>query len=186
MTTTTQPGARLAGLVAELGAELNDPATLAVPGDVPHYTMADLPPRIGQVLGTSPWLEMTQARIDVFAHATIDPQWIHVDPERAARGPFGATIAHGFLTLSLMAWYGERAFVLDGLAHSLNYGMDRVRFPAPVPVGSRLRGVFKLLSCEPIENGRGFQVKVEATIEIEGSAKPACVAEMITRRYPHR
>ncbi len=162
----------------------NDRATLAIPENLPHYTMADLPPLVGRVLGTSPWLTIDQARIDAFAHATIDPQWIHVDPTRAASGPFGTTIAHGFLTLSLMAWYGERAFVLDGLAHSLNYGMDRVRFPTPVPVGGRLRGEFKLLSCEPIEQGRGFQVKVEATIELEGSAKPACVAEMITRRYP--
>jgi acyl dehydratase len=189
-------------------AALNDAATVAVPADLPHYTLQELSQRVGQVLGTSPWLTVDQARIDAFAHATVDPQWIHVDPVRAADGPFGRTIAHGFLTLSLMAWYGERAFIIDGLAHSLNYGMNRVRFPAPVPVGSRLRGVFRLLRCEPIEGlppGRpkagqpprgaanevsvgardgGMQLEIEATIELEGSAKPACVAQMLTRRYP--
>ena len=176
MSTTTRAGT--------LAAALNDASALAHPADMPRYTLADMPSRIGQVLGTSPWITIDQARIDTFAHTTIDPQWIHVDPVRAAQGPFKTTIAHGFLTLSMMAWFGERAFAFDGLAHSLNYGMDRVRFPAPVPVGSRLRGVFRLVACEPIENGQGWQVKVEATIELEGSAKPACVAELLTRRYP--
>jgi acyl dehydratase len=165
-------------------AALNDASTVAVPADLPHYTLQELSQRVGQVLGTSPWIAIDQQRIDAFAHATVDPQWIHVDPVRAADGPFGKTIAHGFLTLSLMAWYGERSFIIDGLAHSLNYGMNRVRFPAPVPVGSRLRGVFKLLRCESIEQGRGMQLEIEATIELEGSSKPACVAEMLTRRYP--
>ncbi len=136
------------------------------------------------MLGTSPWIIIDQARIDAFAHTTIDPQWIHVDPERAAAGPFKATVAHGFLTLSMLAWFGERAFLIDGLGMSLNYGLDRVRFPSPVPVGSWLRGVFRLLACEPIDEGKGWQLKVEATIERDGSTKPVCVAETLTRRYP--
>ncbi len=105
-------------------ASLNDAATLAVPASTPHYTLADLAKRVGHVLGTSPWITIDQARIDAFAHATCDMQWIHVDPARAAGSPFESTIAHGFLTLSLMSWFGERTFVIDGLAHSLNYGLE--------------------------------------------------------------
>lgn len=149
---------------------------------LPSIPLADLPGRLGEVLGTSPWLTIDQARIDAFARATEDLQWIHTDPARAAAGPFGATIAHGFLTLSLLSWMGEHAFEIPNLRMSLNYGLNRVRFPAPLPVGSRVRGVFRLLACEPIDGG--WQVTVEATVEREGSAKPVCVAESVSRRYP--
>lgn len=149
---------------------------------LPSIPLAELPGRLGEVLGTSPWLTIDQARIDAFARATEDLQWIHTDPARAAAGPFGATIAHGFLTLSLLSWMGEHAFEIPHLRMSLNYGLNRVRFPAPLPVGSRVRGVFRLLACEPIEGG--WQVTVESTVEREGSAKPVCVAESVSRRYP--
>ena len=143
--------------------------------------LADLAGRVGEVLGVSDWLVVDQARIDRFAEATGDHQWIHVDPARAAAGPFGGTVAHGFLTLSLLPWFFEHGFVVEDTRMGLNYGLDRVRFPAPVPVDSRLRAHFKLLSYEPIEGGA--QLLVEATIEREGSVKPVCVAESLTRRY---
>lgn len=150
--------------------------------DRPSIPLSDLPGRLGEVLGTSPWLHIDQARIDAFARATEDLQWIHIDQARAAAGPFGTTIAHGFLTLSLLPWMGEHAFEIPHLRMSLNYGLNKVRFPAPLPVDSRVRGVFRLLACEPIEGG--WQVTVEATIEREGAAKPVCVAESVSRRYP--
>lgn len=148
---------------------------------LPSIPLAELPGRLGEVLGTSPWLTIDQARIDAFARATEDLQWIHTDPARAAAGPFGATIAHGFLTLSLLSWMGEHAFEIPHLRMSINYGLNRVRFPAPLPVGSRVRGVFRLLACEPIDGGS--QVTVEATVEREGSTRPVCVAESVSRRY---
>ena len=148
---------------------------------MPRYELSDLPGRVGQLLGTSPWIEIDQARIDAFAHATGDLQWIHVDPVRAAAGPFGATVAHGFLTLSLLPLMGMQAFAIDGVRMSVNYGLNKVRFPAPVPVGSRLRGRFELIACEAIEGGWQFTVRV--TMEREGSDKPVCVAESISRRY---
>ena len=147
----------------------------------PSIPLAELPGRLGEVLGTSPWLTIDQARIDAFARATEDLQWIHTDPARAAAGPFGATIAHGFLTLSLLSWMGEHAFEIPHLRMSINYGLNRVRFPAPLPVGSRVRGVFRLLACEQIDGGS--QVTVEATVEREGSTRPVCVAESVSRRY---
>jgi len=143
--------------------------------------LADLAGRVGEVLGVSGWLTIDQARIDRFAEATDDHQWIHVDPERAAAGPFGTTVAHGFLTLSLLPWFFEHGFVVEDTQMGLNYGLNKVRFPAPVPVNSRLRAHFKLLAYEAIEGGA--QLLVEATIEREGSAKPVCVAESLTRRY---
>ena len=143
--------------------------------------LADLPGRIGQTLGVSPWLTIDQARIDTFALATGDAQWIHVDPQRAAAGPFGSTIAHGFLTLSLIPWMGENAFDVQGQRMGINYGLNKVRFPAPVPVNSRLRGHFVLTACEPIDGG--WQLVVAVHIEREGSDKPVCVAESVSRRY---
>lgn len=143
--------------------------------------LADLAARVGEELATSDWLTIDQARIDRFAEATGDHQWIHVDPARAAAGPFGTTLAHGFLTLSLLSWFFEHGFVVGDVRMGINYGLNKVRFPAPVPVGSRLRARFKLLAYEPIEGGA--QVLVEATIEREGSAKPVCVAESLTRRF---
>ena len=140
-----------------------------------------LPTRVGQDLGTSPWLTIEQSRIDAFADVTGDPQWIHIDPARAAAGPFGATVAHGFLTLTLIPYFAERTFEVDGTRMGVNYGLNRVRFPAPVPVGSRLRGRFRLLSCEALDGG--WQLVTEAVIEREGSDKPVCVAEQVSRRY---
>jgi acyl dehydratase len=146
-----------------------------------HPTLAGLASLVGQEIGSSGWLAIDQARIDAFAAATGDHQWIHVDPVRAAQGPFGATVAHGFLTLSLLPMLFESAFAIDDVKMGINYGLNRVRFPAPVRVGSRLRGRFVLLSFEAIEGGA--QMVVESTIEIEGGAKPACVAESVSRRF---
>jgi acyl dehydratase len=147
-----------------------------------HFArLMDLQHRVGQELGASDWLMIDQARIDRFAEATGDHQWIHVDPARAAAGPFGTTVAHGFLTLSLLPWFFEHGFAVDDVRMGINYGLNKVRFPAPVPVGSRLRARFRLLAYEPIEGGA--QLLVEATIEREGSAKPVCVAESLTRRF---
>lgn len=143
--------------------------------------LQDLREHVGQPLGVSPWMLVDQRRIDLFAEATGDHQWIHVDPERAARGPFGTTIAHGFLTLSLLPMMIEGALLIDDVRMGVNYGLNRVRFTAPVPAGSRVRGHFRLLSYEPLEGGA--QLVVEVTMELEGSPKPACVAESVSRRY---
>lgn len=145
--------------------------------------LADLPRWVGQPLGLSPWFLIDQARIDAFAHATGDLQWIHIDRERAAQGPFGTTIAHGFLTLSLLPWMGERAFDIQGVGMSVNYGLNKVRFTAPVPVGSRLRGAFTLQACEPLDGG-GFQITTQVQVQREGAERPVCVAESVSRRYP--
>jgi acyl dehydratase len=141
----------------------------------------DLREQVGQEIGTSDWILIDQDRIESFAHATGDFQWIHLDHERAAAGPFGRTIAHGFLTLSLLPALFETAFEIADAKMGLNYGLNRVRFPAPVPSGSRVRGHFKLLGFEPIEGGA--QMVVEVTVELEGSSKPVCVAESVSRRY---
>jgi acyl dehydratase len=144
-------------------------------------TLAELQDLVGQEIGESDWIIVDQQRIDRFADATGDHQWIHVDPVRAAAGPFGTTVAHGFLTLSLLPEMSATAFEVRGARMGLNYGLNRVRFPAPVPVDSRLRGHFKLLSYEAIEGGA--QLTVEVTMEREGSPKPVCVAESIARRF---
>lgn len=146
-----------------------------------HPRLADLAALVGREIGISDWIEIDQRRIDQFAEATGDPQWIHVDPVRAAAGPFGATVAHGFLTLSLLAAFDATAFAIDDVTMGVNYGLDRVRFPAPVRVGSRLRGRFVLQAFQPLPGGA--QLTVEATVEIEGGAKPACVAVAVTRRF---
>jgi acyl dehydratase len=143
--------------------------------------LADLQPLVGQHVADSAWITIDQHRIDLFADATGDHQWIHVDPVRAAAGPFGATVAHGFLTLSLLPEMAASAFALNDIRMGVNYGLNRVRFMAPVPVGSRLRGRFKLLTYEPIEGGA--QITMEVTMEREGSAKPVCIAESVSRRY---
>ncbi len=136
----------------------------------------------GTELGVGDWLEITQERINTFADATGDHQWIHVDEEKAAAGPFGKTIAHGFLTLSLIPFLGgsSRASV-PGVRMGVNYGLNRVRFPAPVPVGSRIRARRKLIEVTEVPNG--LQLVTEVTVELEGSAKPACVAETVSRLY---
>ena len=143
--------------------------------------LSDLQARVGQELGLSDWLLVDQSRIDRFADATGDHQWIHTDPVRAASGPFGVTVAHGFLTLSLLPLFYETGFTVGDGVMGINYGLNRVRFANPVRVGSRVRGHFKLLAYEPLEGGA--QLTVQATIELEGAAKPACVAETVSRRY---
>lgn len=143
--------------------------------------ISDLQPLVGQELGVSEWVTVTQEQINKFAEATGDHQWIHVDPERAKSGPFGAPIAHGFLTLSLLPELTAQAFRVTEARMGVNYGLNRVRFPAPVPVNSRLRGRFKLLDYLPLEGGA--QMTVECTMEREGSDKPVCVAESLARRY---
>jgi acyl dehydratase len=143
--------------------------------------LADLQPLVGTELGVSDWITVDQQRINLFADATGDHQWIHLDAERAAKGPFGRTIAHGFLTLSLLPEMGASAFEVRDTRMGVNYGLNKVRFPAPVPSGSRLRGRFKLLKYEPLEGGA--QLTVEVTMECEGAAKPVCVAESLARRY---
>jgi len=143
--------------------------------------LSELQALVGQHIADSEWVAIEQARIDQFAQATGDHQWIHVDPVRAASGPFGATVAHGFLTLSLLPEMAARAFEVRDTHTGVNYGLNRVRFPAPVPVGSRLRGRFKLLAYEPIAGGA--QLTMEVTMEREGFDKPVCVAESIARRY---
>lgn len=137
---------------------------------------------LGTRLGDSDWVEVTQQMIDQFAEATGDHQWIHVDPQRAADGPFGTTIAHGYLTLSLAPALRTSAYRVDGMAAVLNYGSNKVRFPAVVPVGSRVRGCFDLVSLSPV--AQGMQAVTSVTIELEGSAKPACVAEIVSVLVP--
>ena len=136
---------------------------------------------VGEPVGSSDWIVVDQQRIDRFAEATGDRQWIHVDPVQAAAGPFGTTIAHGFLTLSLLPEMGDAAFKIADVRMGVNYGLNKVRFPAPVPVNSRLRGHFKLLAFEPLPGGA--QLVVEVTMEREGGDKPVCVAESVSRRY---
>jgi acyl dehydratase len=146
-----------------------------------YQNIAELEALVGSSLGTSDWLSIEQARINHFAIVTGDDQWIHVDPARAKDGMFGTTVAHGFLTLSLLPFFGRSAFKVSGVRMTVNYGLNRVRFPAPVPVGSRLRAHYKLLSYEHIEGG--VQVVTEVTVEREGHAKPVCVAESVGRHY---
>jgi acyl dehydratase len=136
---------------------------------------------VGSAVGVSDWVDVNQARIDEFAAVTGDDQWIHVDPVRAAAGMFGTTVAHGFLTLSLLPFFTRSAFKVDGVRMTVNYGLNRVRFPAPVPVGSRLRAHYKLISFDAIEGG--VQVVTEVSIEREGQSKPVCVAESVARHY---
>jgi len=136
---------------------------------------------VGEHLGYSEWLEITQERVNQFAEATGDFQWIHVDVERATAGPFGAPIAHGYLTLSLGPMLGHQVWDVAGVAMGVNYGIDKLRFPAPVPVGSRLRLGVKLLAVSDIAGG--VQVSCEYSFEVEGAAKPSCVAECLFRMY---
>jgi acyl dehydratase len=137
---------------------------------------------VGQHLGFSPWYEVTQERINLFAEASGDRQWIHTDVERAAEGPFGKTIAHGLLTLSMIGTMAREVFKFDGFKMGVNYGYERIRFPSPVPVGSKLRLGAKVLSFEELPNA--VQTLLELTIEVEGSNKPACAAQMILRHIP--
>jgi acyl dehydratase len=150
---------------------------------VPTFaTFEEITDAVGQELGTSAWLEVTQERIDQFAEATGDHQWIHVDAERAKDGPFGSTIAHGFLTLSLIPQFNAEVFQLETPGAKLNYGLNKVRFPHPVPVGSRLRDRITLLAVTDLAGGK--QVTVQHVLEIDGVEKPACIAEMLVLLLP--
>lgn len=146
-------------------------------------TLAELAACTGQEVAVSDWITITQQQVNLFAEATGDHQWIHVDVEKAAAGPFGGPIAHGFLTLSLLPRFFESSFDITGSRMGVNYGLNKVRFTAPVPVGSRLRARMKLLAAEAIDNA-GMQMNWEVTVEREGSPKPVCVAESLVRRYP--
>jgi acyl dehydratase len=142
---------------------------------------AELAAAAGTELGRSPWLTVEQSRIDSFAEATGDDQWIHVDPARAAGGPFGTTIAHGFLTLSLIPFLVRDIYAVEGARMAVNYGLDKVRFPTPVKVGSRVRAVQTLTAVTEV--GGGWQIACAVTVELDGSDKPAAYAETLTRLY---
>ena len=143
----------------------------------------DLLSAAGQSLGASEWMTIEQERIDQFADATGDRQWIHVDPKRAKDGPFGTTIAHGYLALSLVNALLPQILVVKNVSMGVNYGTDRVRFPAPVPVGSRIRAVGEVVKAEEVK-GNAVQATVRVTIEIEGSERPGCVVDTISRFVP--
>jgi acyl dehydratase len=140
-------------------------------------SLDELTAAVGEQLGPTEWLTMTQERVDTFADATGDHQWIHVDPERAKGGPFGGTIAHGYLTLSLVPWVAQELFDIDTDGAKLNYGVNKVRFPHPVPVGSRIRGTVTIGEVTDVPAGK--QMITRYVIEIEGVDKPACVAETV-------
>ena len=144
---------------------------------------SELKESVGKQLGVSEWLEIDQARIDTFADATGDHQWIHVDPERAKDGAFGSTIAHGYLTLSLVNKFLPEIIDVRGISMGVNYGSDRLRFPAPVPVVARIRGSAELIKVEDVK-GNAVQSTVRVTVEIEGSDRPACIIDTISRYVP--
>lgn len=151
-----------------------------------YSSLLQLKEFVGQEIGVSDWLTMTQKRIDTFAEATGDFNWIHVNPELAAKGPFGRTIAHGFLTLSLVPLLNQSAFTIENTKMGLNYGLNKVRLPEPLRVDSQVRGRFLLKSMEdvaPIADNPGYQIVYEVTMECEGLAKPVCIAENVQRRY---
>lgn len=145
-------------------------------------TPHDLEAAIGTKLGESDWLLIDQERINLFADATGDHQWIHVDPEKAKQGSFGTTIAHGYLTMSLVNMFLPQIVDVQGISMGVNYGADKLRFPAPVKVNSRVRGVGELVSVEQVKGG--VQAVIRVTVEIEGEDRPACVVDTISRYYP--
>jgi acyl dehydratase len=141
----------------------------------------ELKAAVGEQLGTSDWVTVEQKQIDTFAEATGDHQWIHVDAEKAKSGPFGVTIAHGYLTLSLLPVFSAQVYKVENVKMGINYGLNKVRFTSPVPVNSRLRGSFELLEVTEVKDA--LQVVNKVTVEIEGNERPACVAEWVTRVY---
>lgn len=165
------------------------PSTPSTPSTAPaashsprrFATLQSLRELVGRELASSDWIRIDQRRIDQFAQATGDHQWIHVDPAKAAAGPFGTTIAHGFLTLSLLPALGESALAIDDVRMGVNYGLNKVRFIAPLPCGSRVRAHFKLIGFEAIKGGA--QLTLQATLEREGGTKPVCVAETVSQRF---
>ena len=146
-------------------------------------TLAQLVACVGQEVAVSDWHTVTQAHVNQFADATGDHQWIHVDVDRAAAGPFGAPIAHGFLTLSLVAGFSQRTLKVGDVRMGVNYGLNKVRFTAPVPVGSRLRAHLHLSACQPVDGG-GMQMTWDVSVECEGQDKPVCVAQSLARYWP--
>ena len=155
---------------------------MTMPATTTVHGLDELKALAGADLGVSDWIEVTQDRVNGFADATGDHQWIHTDVERATAGPFGAPIAHGYLTLSLIIPLFSRLLEIKGVRMSINYGLDRVRFPSPVKVGSRIRLAGKVVSVEEVA-GNGVQMVLDFTVEVEGSDKPACVARAIYRHY---
>ena len=152
---------------------------------MPHIfnSPAELEPALGQTFGPTEWIAIEQDRINTFADATGDHQWIHVDVEKAKTGPFGATVAHGYLTLSLTNLFLPQMVEVHGISMGLNYGLNKVRFPAVVPAGSRIRGKGELISVEAQKSG-AIQSIIRITVEVEGGAKPVCIAEAISLWYP--
>jgi acyl dehydratase len=140
-------------------------------------TFEEIESAVGEEIGVSDWVEIDQERVNAFADATGDHQWIHVDVEKSKEGPFGGTIAHGYLTLSLVPWLGSQVFTLETPGAKLNYGVNKVRFPTPVPVGSRIRAKVAVNGVADVKAGK--QLTLGYTVEIEGSDKPGCVAETV-------
>lgn len=163
--------------------DIIDPAT-APAGVIVYRSIDELVAAVGHELGPTEWLDIEQDRVDAFADTTNDHQWIHVDPSRAADSPYGATIAHGFLTLSLVPHFMSSLRRFDGVRMGINYGLDRVRFPAAVPTGTRIRGRMRVDRVEHLPDD-GVQLTTTVTIEAEGSEKPACVATLLSRYYFH-
>jgi acyl dehydratase len=147
-----------------------------------YHSVAELEAAVGQEIGPTDWFEIDQQRVNGFADDTEDHQWIHVDPERAAKGPFGAPVAHGFLTLSLIPYLSSQLRTVDNVAMGVNYGLDRVRFPTPVRVGHRIRARATIQSLDRLSD-EAVHLVTRVTIEVEGSDKPACVADMVSRYY---
>jgi acyl dehydratase len=147
-----------------------------------YHSVAELEAAVGQEIGPTGWFEVDQQRVNGFADDTEDHQWIHVDPERAAKGPFGGPVAHGFLTLSLIPYFSSQLRTVDNVTMGVNYGLDRVRFPAPVRVGSRIRARATIKTLDKLSD-EAVQLVTRVTIEVEGSDKPACVADMVSRYY---
>jgi acyl dehydratase len=145
------------------------------------FSPAELTSAVGTEIAVSEWMTIDQDRIGLFAEATGDHQWIHVDPVRAAGGPFGSTVAHGFLTLALIPALAQQAYRIEGVSMGVNYGLNKVRFPSPVGVGSRIRARFAVASTEEVPGG--LQVVSTVTVEIDGTDKPGCVAETVARLY---
>ncbi|MFC5927096.1 MaoC family dehydratase [Micromonospora vulcania] len=149
------------------------------------FTSVDeLAAAVGETLGPGPWQRIEQSRVDLFADATDDHQWIHLDPVRAASGPFGGTIAHGYLTLSLLPSLASQLYRVQGVAMGVNYGLNRVRFPAPVRVGASVRATATIAEVSPVQGG--VQMVASITVESDGGGKPVCVAETVSRIYPAR
>ena len=144
-----------------------------------RVSLAELPELVDRDLGPTDWLEISQERVNEFARSADDSQWIHTDPGRAASGPFGTTVVHGFLTLALVVRFWDELVQLDDVELTVNYGLNRVRFPAPVPVGSRIRGRLRILDAAEVSGGA--QATIAFQVEVEGSEKPACAAELLLR-----